>query len=75
MYEMTADLARFAPPGAEQLLLFEALEGRQADIDRFLGALSGALPLREFFGPRNLLRLLGPRGMLKAGRARRRMAA
>jgi flavin-dependent dehydrogenase len=75
MYEMTADLATFSPPGAEQLLLFQALEGRQADIDRFLGALSCALPLREFFGPRNLLRLLGPRGMLKAGRARRKMAA
>ena len=75
MYEMTADLARFAPLAPEQLLLFEALEGRQADVDRFLGALGGALPLREFFGPRNLLRLLGPRGMLKAGRARRKMAA
>ena len=75
MYEMTADLASFAPPGAEQLLLFQALAGRQADIDRFLGALAGALPLREFFGPRNLLRVLGPRGMLKAGRARRKMAA
>jgi hypothetical protein len=39
------------------------------------GRRSRALPLREFFGPRNLLRLLGPRGMLKAGRARRKMAA
>ena len=52
----------------------EATAGVSGPVDA-VGALGGALPLREFFGPRNLLRLLGPRGMLKAGRARRKMAA
>lgn len=73
MYEMTLDLASFAPPRLAQQLLFEALEGRPAEIDRFLGVLSGAVPIRSYFGPRNLLRLLGPRRMLKVALAGRRM--
>jgi flavin-dependent dehydrogenase len=75
MYEQTLELAAFAPPRVEHLLLYDALEGRPADISRFLGVLCGAVPPAEFFGPLNLLRLLGPRGLLKAGRARRKMAA
>ena len=75
MYEQTLELAALAPPRAEHLLLYDALEGRPADISRFLGVLCGAVPPAEFFRPRNLLRLLGPRGLLKAGRARRKMAA
>ncbi|HZV51593.1 MAG TPA: NAD(P)/FAD-dependent oxidoreductase [Candidatus Dormibacteraeota bacterium] len=74
MYELTLDLASFAPPRPEQRLLFEALEGRPAEVDRFLGVLGGVVPIREYFGPRNLLRLLGPRRMLKAALAGRRMA-
>jgi 2-polyprenyl-6-methoxyphenol hydroxylase-like FAD-dependent oxidoreductase len=75
MYEVTLDLAACAPPRLEQQLVYEALARRPEEIPRFLGAICGALPLSEFFGPRNLLRLLGPRRMLKAGRARRKMAA
>jgi flavin-dependent dehydrogenase len=75
MYEMTLDLVSFAPPRTEQLLLYRALEGRPEEIRRFLGVLGGAEPIPEYFSPRNLLRLLGPFGMLKAGRARRKMAA
>jgi 2-polyprenyl-6-methoxyphenol hydroxylase-like FAD-dependent oxidoreductase len=75
MYEVTTDLASFPAPRVEQRLLYEALAGRPAEIDRFLGVLGGVVPIGEYFAPRNLLRLLGPRGMLKAGRARRRMAA
>jgi hypothetical protein len=73
MYELTLDVAALAPPRPEQLLLLEALEGRPDEISRFLGAICGATP--HYFGPRNLLRVLGPRRMLKAGRARRKMAA
>ena len=36
MYEMTVDLASFAPPRPEQEMLLRALEGNQAEIDRFL---------------------------------------
>jgi 2-polyprenyl-6-methoxyphenol hydroxylase-like FAD-dependent oxidoreductase len=75
MYDMTLDLVRFAPPGPEQELLLAALADRPEEITRFLGAITGALPAADVFGPRALLRLLGLRGMLKAGRARRRVAA
>jgi 2-polyprenyl-6-methoxyphenol hydroxylase-like FAD-dependent oxidoreductase len=75
MYEMTLDVASLAPPRAHQQLLLEKLAGRPEDTSRFLGAIAGALPMAEFFGPRNLLRVLGPRGMMKAARAHRKMAA
>jgi hypothetical protein len=60
-------------PTGEQQALFGALAGRQAEIDRFLGVLTGAVPLADFQSPRNLLRLLGPRAMarLALGRLRR----
>jgi 2-polyprenyl-6-methoxyphenol hydroxylase-like FAD-dependent oxidoreductase len=75
MYQFTAEVASFAPPRPEQLMLLDALSQRPREVDRFLGVLAGAVPIGEFFGPRHLLRLLGPRRMLKAGRARRRIAA
>jgi len=72
MYEFTTELASFAPPRPEQQALFAALAGRQAEIDRFLGMITGAVPLPEYLSPRNLLRLLGVRGMagLALGRLR-----
>jgi 2-polyprenyl-6-methoxyphenol hydroxylase-like FAD-dependent oxidoreductase len=42
MYEFTGELASFAPLRAEQQALFAAGAGRQAEIDRFLGVLTGA---------------------------------
>ncbi len=75
MYQMTTDLASFAPPRPEQEQLFAALAGRPAEIDRFLGVLAGSVPIPDYFGPRNLLRLLGVRRMMRAARARGRRAA
>jgi 2-polyprenyl-6-methoxyphenol hydroxylase-like FAD-dependent oxidoreductase len=75
MYEMTIDLASFGPPRPEHPLLYEALAQRPGEVDRFIAVLAGAVSPNEFFAPRNLVRILGVRGMLKAGRARRRMAA
>jgi 2-polyprenyl-6-methoxyphenol hydroxylase-like FAD-dependent oxidoreductase len=74
MYRFTTDLAAFGPPGPEQQALFTALAGRPAEVDRFLGVLTGVVPVDSFFSPRNLLRLLGVRGMAAAtlGRLRSR---
>jgi 2-polyprenyl-6-methoxyphenol hydroxylase-like FAD-dependent oxidoreductase len=66
MYRFTTDLAAFAPPGPEQRALFAALAGNRAETDRFLGVLTGAVPLDGYFAPRNLLRVLGVRGMAAA---------
>jgi 2-polyprenyl-6-methoxyphenol hydroxylase-like FAD-dependent oxidoreductase len=72
MYEFTVDLAGFGPLRTQQRLLFEALAGKPADVDRFLAMLTGALPVPVFFSPRNILRLLGVRGMMKTALAGRR---
>ena len=75
LYDMTIDLASFAPPQLRQQLLFDALAGRPDEIDRFFGVLNGSVPSGEYFAPRNLLRLLGPRGFMKAAVVGGRMAA
>jgi 2-polyprenyl-6-methoxyphenol hydroxylase-like FAD-dependent oxidoreductase len=75
MYDFTTELASFAPPRPEQQALFAALARRQADVDRFLGALTGTVPLPEFFAPRNLLRILGVRGLASMALRGRRPAA
>jgi 2-polyprenyl-6-methoxyphenol hydroxylase-like FAD-dependent oxidoreductase len=73
MYEMTTDLASFAPPRPEQEMLMRALEGNQPEIDRFLAVLTGSLPIPEYFSPRNMLRLIGVRGVWQAMRSQRKM--
>jgi 2-polyprenyl-6-methoxyphenol hydroxylase-like FAD-dependent oxidoreductase len=75
MYEMTLDLASFSPPRVEQRALFAALAERPAEVDRFLGVLNGSVPPGEYFAPRNLVRVLGPRRMLTVALRGRRMAA
>jgi hypothetical protein len=75
MYELTLELASFAPLRVEQELLFRALAERPLEVERFFGVVAGIVPPGSFFGPRHLLRLLGPRGMVKAARGRGRMAA
>jgi hypothetical protein len=55
--------------------LFAALARRQADVDRFLGVMTGAVPLAEFFAARNMLRLLGVRGLAAMALRGRRQAA
>jgi 2-polyprenyl-6-methoxyphenol hydroxylase-like FAD-dependent oxidoreductase len=75
MYEMTTDLASFAPPRPEQEMLLRALEGDQREIDRFLSVLTGSLPIPEYFTPRNMLRLIGVRGVWQAMRSQRKMRA
>jgi flavin-dependent dehydrogenase len=66
MFDFTVDIASFAPPRPEQRALFDSLaRGRQADVDRFFGVMTGAVAMTEFFGPGNLLRLMGVRGMTR----------
>jgi 2-polyprenyl-6-methoxyphenol hydroxylase-like FAD-dependent oxidoreductase len=70
MYRFTLELAAMAPPKPEQEVLFRALEGRQEEIDRFLGVLACAVSPTDYFSPRNLRRLIGLRGFLAIARAR-----
>jgi 2-polyprenyl-6-methoxyphenol hydroxylase-like FAD-dependent oxidoreductase len=74
MYDFTIEIASLAPPRIEQNLLFEALERDARQTQRFLGVLTGAMPIAEFFSPSNLRRVIGLRGFAKiaAGRLRPR---
>jgi hypothetical protein len=44
------------------MALFQALSRRQQDADAFVGALAGAVPMREFMSPRTMVRLVGVGG-------------
>jgi hypothetical protein len=50
-----------------------SLARRRQDADRFIGALTGAVPIREFMSPPDIVRLVGVRGFarLVLGQARR----
>jgi 2-polyprenyl-6-methoxyphenol hydroxylase-like FAD-dependent oxidoreductase len=72
MVDFTLDLAAFAPPPPEATVLFRSLVGRPAEISRFLGVMTGAIPMAEYFAPRNLLRVMGLRGMARVALARAR---
>jgi len=58
MYEMTCEMARLAPPSPPQQQLFEALRHNTAETDRFMGTIAGTVPIREFYSPANLERIL-----------------
>lgn len=59
MYEFTCELATLAPPSAEQMQLFAALRGNQAETNRFLGTIAGTVSIPEFFAPANIQRIIG----------------
>lgn len=58
-YELNAQFAALEPPTSELQGLVAALAGNQTDTDRFLGMLSGNVPVPEFFSPENLARITG----------------
>jgi 2-polyprenyl-6-methoxyphenol hydroxylase-like FAD-dependent oxidoreductase len=61
MYELTADLARLAPPPPQMRQLLGALPGNPADTGRFLGVMAGTVAVDDFFSPANLARITGTR--------------
>ena len=82
MFDFTVDLARHKPLSIESRMLFAALQGRPAEIERFLGVITGSVSMEEYFAPANLMKVMGPRRMLRilasrlvTNRARREAAA
>jgi 2-polyprenyl-6-methoxyphenol hydroxylase-like FAD-dependent oxidoreductase len=65
MFDFTLDIAAFGPPRPEQLALMRTIEDRPDEVSRFLGVVSGATPIPEYFSPRNMIRLLGMRTVAK----------
>ena len=72
LYDFTVDLATLARPGAAEGQLYAALADRPAQISRFFGMFTGAVPIADYFGARHMARLLGPRGLAQLGLARAR---
>jgi flavin-dependent dehydrogenase len=58
IYEFTCQLATLEPPPPEMQQLYAALQGNQADTDRFMGLMAGTTPVPEFFAPENLGRIM-----------------
>ena len=59
MYEFTCQLATLEPPPPLMQRLFAALHENQSETNRFFGTLAGTVPMREFFSPENLKRVIG----------------
>lgn len=57
-YELTCELAKFAPPTPDKLELYSALQGNRRDTEAFLGTVSEAVSPTDFFAPDNLARIL-----------------
>jgi 2-polyprenyl-6-methoxyphenol hydroxylase-like FAD-dependent oxidoreductase len=71
IYDLTARFASFRPDPAGELL-FPALARNPAQANRFLGVLTGTVPVRDFFNPANLRRIVGTRTLLRMAAARSR---
>jgi flavin-dependent dehydrogenase len=56
-FELNFQFATLQPP-PEMQALFGALQGRQSETNRFIGAISGIVPVTEFFAPENIERIL-----------------
>ena len=69
VYDLTARLASFRPDPAGELL-FPALAENPRQVSRFLGVLTGTVPVGDFFGPPNLRRIVGTRTLLRMMAAR-----
>jgi 2-polyprenyl-6-methoxyphenol hydroxylase-like FAD-dependent oxidoreductase len=58
MFEHTVRLAGLQPPPPEMVALLGALRGNRAETDRFLGTVTGTVPVQEFFSPENVGRIV-----------------
>jgi flavin-dependent dehydrogenase len=65
MFRFTTDLASLRPLRVQHRLLIDAIQNRPEQIDRLLAAVTGAISPTEYFGPRNLLGVLGVRRMMQ----------
>jgi 2-polyprenyl-6-methoxyphenol hydroxylase-like FAD-dependent oxidoreductase len=70
MFNFTQEVAALMPPTPEFRLLLDAIAGRQDEVDRFLGLVTGSTPIPAYFAPANLRRLIGVRGMAKVALSR-----
>jgi 2-polyprenyl-6-methoxyphenol hydroxylase-like FAD-dependent oxidoreductase len=61
MYDLTVRLAALQPPGRVERCLLASIAARPAEVERFLGAFGGVVPLGGYRSLRTLARLLTKR--------------
>ena len=66
MYEQNTRLAMLEPPPPEMVGLLEALRDDPAEAGRFLGTVAGTVPLRDFFSPDNVGRIINASSLRRA---------
>jgi hypothetical protein len=73
MYDFTLELAKLEPSARTQLLL-DWIAGRPDEITRFLAVFAGVQTPAQYSSLRSMLRVLGPRGLVRflTGRRPRR---
>jgi hypothetical protein len=57
-YELTCQMATFAPPPPEMAAICAALQGNQTDTNAFFGLITEAVSPVDFFAPENVARIL-----------------
>lgn len=62
IYESTCERARMEPPPPQVTTLFSAVRSNQPEADRFFGVDADTVPIREFFSPENVGRILSATG-------------
>ena len=58
LYEHNSQLATLNPPPPEMQQLLSALRWNQFETNRFFGVLAGSVPVREFYSPENMERII-----------------
>ena len=58
IYELTCEMAPFAPLPPDRRELLEALRSNQADTNHFLGLIAQTVSIPEFFAEENVGRIL-----------------
>jgi flavin-dependent dehydrogenase len=58
MFEPTCRLAKLEPPPPQMLSLLNALRTNQYETGRFLGTITGTVPIPEFYSPENINRVM-----------------
>jgi hypothetical protein len=54
LYEMNSQMATLEPPAPEMLQMFEAMQGNQEQIKRYIAVLGGSASPSSFFSPANI---------------------
>ncbi len=72
-FDWTVNLAHLRGVSEVEERLFAAIGADQAEASSFLGFLTGVVPMRSFFSPTHLIRLIGLKDFARLARARSRV--